>query len=126
MSVHDEILGFLDGTLPADAEAELLHRMSVSPERRSLLRSYFQQQSLIAQAESSINVPYDAEQGLWAKLDTIMPPVAAIPAAMTAAPAAVSTAGFFSKLSASSAALVAGLLLFVGFGGGYLANNGQD
>lgn len=132
MSVHEEILGFLDGTLPADAEAELLHRMSVSPERRSLLRSYFQQQSLIAQDKQSINVPYDAEQGLWAKLDRIMPPVAplaptAIPAAMTAPVAiGVSTAGFLTKLSASSAALVAGLLLLVGFGGGYLANNGHD
>jgi hypothetical protein len=130
MSVHEEILGFLDGTLPADAEAELLHRMSVSPERRGLLRSYFQQQSLIAQDKSSINVPYDAEQGLWSRLDRVMPPVAAMaPAAMMPAATsmtAASTAGFFTKLSASSSALVAGLLLFVGFGGGYLANNGQD
>lgn len=136
MSVHDEILGFLDGTLPADAEAELLHRMSVSPERRNLLRSYFQQQSLFAQDRSSLNVPLDAEQGLWAKLDSMMPPVpAALPTAMApsatgalgaASLGAASKLGFFSKLSASGAALVASLLLVAGFGAGYLANNGQD
>jgi hypothetical protein len=133
MSVHEEILGFLDGSLAPDAEAELLHRMSVSPERRALLRSYFKQQSLFSQDRSSIQVPFDAEQGLWAKLDKLMPPVPAVmPAAMTAAPAATaltaaSSAGLFGKLTASSAALISSLLLLVGFGSGYFfGNNSTD
>lgn len=130
MSVHEEILGFLDGSLSAESEAELLHRMSVSPERRALLRSYFTQQSLIAQDKSSINVPFDAEQGLWSRLDSIMP--AALPATMTAMStgtamtAAPTSAGFFSKLTASSAALVSSLLLVIGFGSGYLLGNNTD
>jgi len=44
MSMNTELLQFLDGTLAPDREAELLHRLSVSPERRELLRSYFKQQ----------------------------------------------------------------------------------
>ena len=128
MSVHDEILGFLDGNLSAEAEAELLHRMSVSPERRALLRSYFQQQSLIAQDKQSINVPFEAEQGLWARLDTLMPAVpAAIPvASQVATMTAATSAGVFSKFSMAGSALVASLLLMLGFGGGYLAGNTAD
>ncbi|HET6512789.1 MAG TPA: hypothetical protein VFH43_11395 [Candidatus Kapabacteria bacterium] len=127
MSVHDEILGFLDGNLSAEAEAELLHRMSVSPERRALLRSYFQQQSMFAQDRQSINVPFEAEQGLWARLDSLMPAVpAAIPVAQVASMTAATSAGFFSKFSMAGSALVASLLLMLGFGGGYLAGNTAD
>lgn len=114
MSVHEEILGFLDGTLSAEAEAELLHRMSVSPERRALLRGYFDQSNLIARDKQSITVPFDAEQGLWARIDRLMPSPAAIPTP-TVAPVATGWTSFVSK----SSAVLSSLLLLVGLGTGY-------
>ena len=48
MTLNERILDFLDGSLPADDEAELLHRLSVSPEKRGLLRDFMEQRALIA------------------------------------------------------------------------------
>src|SRR6478752_5390184 len=75
MSMNTELLQFLDGTISPDAEAELLHRMSVSPERRDVLRSFINQQALFQRDRNSIAVPYAAEQKLWARLGGLMPPM---------------------------------------------------
>src|SRR5690349_14529897 len=98
MSMTTELLQFLDGTLSPDAEAELLHRMSVSPERRNLLRSFINQQALFQRDRNSIAVPYSAEQKLWARLGEMMPPLvqnAAAPSAVGTAIATVPHTGIF-------------------------------
>jgi hypothetical protein len=120
MSMNTELLQFLDGTISPDAEAELLHRLSVSPERRDLLRSFINQQVLFQRDRNSIAVPYAAEQKLWARLGEIMPPVlqnAATPAAVETAATAVTRTRMFS--SVFTAASVAVICLLVGLGSGY-------
>ncbi len=104
---------FLDGSLPPEQEAELLHRLSVSPERRNLLRSYMKQQAVISTDRASIAVPYATEQKLWAAL-AALPPAAApvIPAATSVAPIAATSV--FFKVAA--VALVSAI---VGLGSGY-------
>ncbi len=122
--MNTELLQFLDGTLAPEQEAELLHRLSVSPERRDLLRSFFNQQVLFQRDRNSIAVPYAAEQKLWASLGQMMPPAmqtAAVPAAAVIETAATtaSHSGFFS--SAFSIASVAIICLLIGLGSGYFA-----
>lgn len=124
MSMNTELLQFLDGTLVPEREAELLHRLSVSPERRDLLRSFINQQVLFQRDRNSIAVPYAAEQKLWARLGGMMPPLAETAAAPTAAviETAATTAsrtGVFS--SVFSAASIAVICLLIGLGSGYFA-----
>src|ERR1043165_8140481 len=70
-NVTIQLQEFLDGSLTHEAEAELLHRLSVSPERREMLRSYMKQQAIISSDRAAISVPYAAEQKLWAALATM-------------------------------------------------------
>jgi hypothetical protein len=127
--MNTELLQFLDGTLAPEQEAELLHRLSVSPERRDLLRSYFNQQQLFQRDRNSIAVPYAAEQKLWASLGAMMPPAvqnAAAPAAAVIETAATtaSRTGFFN--SAFSVASVALICLLIGLGSGYFAGKNSN
>ena len=124
MSMNTELLQFLDGSLHPEQEAELLHRLSVSPERRDLLRSFLNQQVLFQRDRNSIAVPYAAEQKLWARLGGMMVPLAETAATPTAAviDSAATTAshtGIFS--SVFSAASVAVICLLIGLGSGYFA-----
>src|SRR5690349_13469147 len=43
---EDKILDFLDGSLSASEEEELLHRLAVSPERRIVLKQHLQLREL--------------------------------------------------------------------------------
>ncbi|MDP4229613.1 MAG: hypothetical protein Q8916_04315 [Bacteroidota bacterium] len=126
--MNTELLQFLDGTLAPDREAELLHRLSVSPERRELLRSYFKQQELFQRDRNSIAVPYAAEQKLWAQLGEMMPPVmqnaAAPSAAILESAATTSRTGLFS--SAFSVASVAVICLLIGLGAGFFAGKNSN
>jgi len=115
MTLNERILDFLDGSLPPDDEAELLHTLSVSPEKRDLLRSFMKQDALLASDRASLAIPYHAEQGLWAKLDAVMPVSPAPVARPMLAP------GFFSRITTGATAMVGALALFVGVGAGYYA-----
>ncbi|HET9135383.1 MAG TPA: hypothetical protein VFO76_02005 [Candidatus Kapabacteria bacterium] len=117
-NVTIQLQEFLDGSLTHEAEAELLHRLSVSPERRDILRSYMKQQAIISSDRAAISVPYAAEQKLWAALAT-MPPafepiVASIPSAVTTSSTVVT--GF----TAFRTAMVASLALIIGLVSGYV------
>jgi hypothetical protein len=115
MTLNERILEFLDGSLPPDDEAELLHTLSVSPEKRNMLRSFMKQDALLASDRASLAIPYRAEQGLWAKLDAVMP-VSPAPVVRPIAPV-----GFFSRLTTGATAMVGALALLVGVGAGYYA-----
>jgi hypothetical protein len=115
MYASEEILRFLDGSLTGEEEAELLHRLSVSPERRDLLRGYMKQQEMTTRDRDAIAVPYAAEQKLWAKLNAMMP--AAEQAATAVAVTQVATKPRAIGWLAMSAVGVMSLL--VGFGSGF-------
>lgn len=121
MSTQEEILAFMDGSLSADAEAELLHKMSVSPERRALLRGYFTQAAVIARDKASITVPFAAEQGLWARIDALLPHAMPV-----AAPIGTTASRFWTKLSTTSAAALGAVLLLVGLGTGYVIGDSSS
>ncbi len=125
MEKNIEILEFLDGSLSPEAEAELLHRLSVSPERREVLRSHIDQRVLFQRDREAINVPYAAEQKLWSRLAEVMP-VAPVASTMAPATTAVVSAsrGFrlFSVASIGAVCVIIGLLsgLYLG------SNNGNE
>jgi hypothetical protein len=110
---------FLDGSLPPEEEAELLHRLSVSPERRDLLRSYMKQQAVLNNDRATIAVPYEAEQKLWAAL-AVLPPAAApiVSNIGTGAATAVATSSVFVKIAS-----VALMSIVIGFASGYFIGN---
>lgn len=113
MTLNERLLDFMDGTLPPDDEAELLHGLSVSPEKRFALRSFMKQESLLVRDKSAISVPYDAEQMLWARVDAILP----LPQA-----AATSTGvGFLTRMMTTASATVGAVGLIVGLSTGYFA-----
>src|ERR1035437_4917038 len=115
MTLNERILDFMDGSLPPHDEAELLHTLSVSPEKRGVLRDFMSQRSLLFSDRASLAVPYEAEQSLWARVDAILPAPQAITIPQ---PAAV---GFFSRMMTTASASVGALGLIVGLGPGYLA-----
>src|SRR5689334_6478179 len=103
---------FLDGSLTHEAEAELLHRLSVSPERREILRSYMKQQAILSADRAAISVPYKAEQKLWAAIASMPPVFEPIAPAITAVSSGSAVGGFaaFKTAMIASAALVVGLV----------------
>lgn len=109
---------FLDGSLPPEEEAELLHRLSVSPERRNLLRSYMKQQAILSTDRAAIAVPYEAEQKLWAALAALPPAAAPLVSEIGAGSAAVATSSVFMKIA--SVALVS---IVIGFATGFFVGN---
>lgn len=117
MEKNIEILQFLDGALTHEEEAELLHRLSVSPERRDVLRSYIDQRVLFQRDREAINVPYAAEQKLWARLGELMPVTPAATAVTSSGTSAiVSTTRSFRWLSVASIGTVCVVIgLLAGF-----------
>lgn len=109
---------FLDGSLLPEEEAELLHRLSVSPERRNLLRSYMKQQAILNADRASIAVPYEAEQKLWASLAALPPAAAPLISSVGTTATAVATSSVFMKIA--SVALVS---IVIGFASGYFFGN---
>ena len=127
MTLNERILDFLDGSLPAEDEAELLHSLSVSPEKRGMLRSFMLQGSLLARDAKSLTVPYAAEQRLWARMDRVLPIAANEDAGTTLVPLPLSNAGFLARAfnGTTSRAMLAALMLLAGIGIGYFAGHSQ-
>src|ERR1041385_3186411 len=117
MTLSQRILDFMDGTLAPDDEAELLHTLSVSPEKRYMLRDFMQQRALFARDREAMAIPYEAEQSLWAKVDAILP----IAPVIETAPIAVQHVGFMTRLMSGASAAVGAAGLLVGLGIGYFA-----
>jgi hypothetical protein len=125
MYSSNDILQFLDGSLSAEREAELLHRLSVSPERRDVLRGYMNQNVLFQRDREAIAVPYAAEQKLWAKLGEVMPPVLSRTASESAAPI-VSQIVRKPVSSWVTVALTGAIALFIGFGSGFFSGKNYE
>jgi hypothetical protein len=123
MTLNERILDFMDGSLAPDDEAELLHRLSVSPEKRDLLRSFMNQKALFARDRQSIAVPYEAEQALWQHLGAVMPEAAA-PAMMESARTV--PVPLFSRIFSTASASVGAITLLIGLGVGYFVGAHQS
>ncbi len=125
MTLNERILDFLDGSLPAEDEAELLHTLSVSPEKRSVLREFMEQDSLVARDSKTLSVPYETEQRLWARLGEVMPESKEATPLLVPAESSIagdaSNTGFFAHALRGASVLVSALALFAGIGIGYFA-----
>ncbi len=121
MASNEDILQLLDGGLGSEDEAELLHRLSVSPERREILRSFMEQRALFQKDLSKITVPYTAEQKLWQRLGAVMPPASA--PIISDAPAGAAAVGILSQLMRPVVGGVVALTLLIGAGIGYVMSN---
>lgn len=90
MTMEEQILEFLDGNLSGADEEELLHRLAVSPERRTLLRQHLQVREMV---------------GVLARKQKL-----AVPGALTAGVfASVASLGYSGPIPPASSAQTAGL-----------------
>src|SRR5882724_2752168 len=76
MKFEDNILAYLDGSLDEESRAELLHTLSVSPEKRALLEEHLRLRELMAFGHKPLNIPVVAERALGARIAIL---AAAIP-----------------------------------------------
>ncbi len=125
MTLNERILDFLDGSLPADDEAELLHTLSVSPEKRDVMRGFMDQDSLFARDAKSLSVPYETEQRLWARMDTVLPIAGSEEPATVVVPVATPNLGFFARAFSGASATLGAAALVAGIGIGYVVGNSQ-
>src|SRR6185312_13000029 len=67
-TAEQEILAYLDGTLDEGSKEELLHRLSVSPEKRALLESHLKLKEMVAMSQRSVPAPLAAQRALAERL----------------------------------------------------------
>jgi hypothetical protein len=72
MVFEEKILAYLDGSLDPESSAELLHTLSVSPEKRALLEEHLKLRELISLGQKPMSVPFRTEQMLGAKLPMLV------------------------------------------------------
>ena len=120
MTLNERILDFLDGSLPAEAEAELLHTLSVSPEKRGVLRDFMEQRALFERDSKTLSVPYEAEQRLWARIDGLTPAESPAESPLLV-PVEMPESGFFANTVRGARTMVSATILFAGIGIGYFA-----
>ncbi len=111
----------MDGSLHPDDEAELLHTLSVSPEKRGVLRGFMDQRTLLARDSKSLQVPYEAEQRLWERLDEVMPAPSAAEPALIPVPVETNAGGILANSFHGARAIASAVTLFAGIGIGYFA-----
>jgi hypothetical protein len=94
MTLEENVLAYLDGSLGEEESAELLHTLSVSPEKRALLEEHLRMTNMLSLGRKPFAVPAAAERELIARLpflaDIPRPvPFYAKPMALAASAAAV-------------------------------------
>jgi hypothetical protein len=72
MIYEDKILDYLDGALGDKESAELMHQLSVSPERRVILEQHLQLKNAISDARKPVAVPAAIEASLAERLPIIV------------------------------------------------------
>ncbi len=130
--MEEQILDFLDGNLSAPQEEELLHRLAVSPERRTLLRQHLQVREMVGALakKQQVAVPTALTASLFATVASLgytgpqpMKPqtVATATSATLAKPIASSRSAFLRPVPVLLLAL---LCLLAGSGVTYLVSDG--
>lgn len=130
MSIQEQIIALLNGDLTNQSEAaELLHVLSVSPEKRALLIEQIQMTRGYANLRANLTPPYSADtailQGL-AGIDAVIGSATVAPASATSADTALSTSARLWYARPTVRAFAASLLLVAGVGIGYLLFNQAD
>lgn len=70
-SIEDRIIAYFDGRLTDDESADLLHRVSVSPEIRRLFREHEMLREVARTAQATAVVRPEVESSLFARIETI-------------------------------------------------------
>jgi hypothetical protein len=71
MKYEENILKYLDGSLTDSESAELLHALSVSPEKRVILEQHLQLKDMVTSAQKPFTVPAELEQAMSRKFPVI-------------------------------------------------------
>jgi hypothetical protein len=72
MNLEDKIIAYLDGTLDERSRAELLHTLSVSPEKRKLLEEHIKLREIISLGHKPASVPLLTERKLADRIPMLM------------------------------------------------------
>lgn len=72
MNLEDKIIAYLDGTLDETSRAELLHTLSVSPEKRKLLEEHIKLREIISLGHKPASVPLMTERKLAERIPVLM------------------------------------------------------
>ena len=71
MIFEEKILAYLDGALDEESRSELMHTLSVSPEKRALLEEHLKLREMTALGQKPYTVPLKLEQSLAGKLPVL-------------------------------------------------------
>ncbi len=104
-SIEDTIIAYFDGQLTDSESAELLHRVSVSPEIREAFQAHEMLREVSIRAARNVSVPSRLDDAVFANL-----------AALQAAERPAVPIAFWSAKRITAAASIALLLLAIGFG----------
>lgn len=72
INLEDKIISYLDGTLDETSRAELLHTLSVSPEKRKLLEEHIKLREIISLGHKPASVPLLTERKLADRIPMLM------------------------------------------------------
>lgn len=72
VNLEDKIIAYLDGTLDETSRAELLHTLSVSPEKRKLLEEHIKLREIISLGHKPASVPLMTERKLAERIPVLM------------------------------------------------------
>jgi hypothetical protein len=82
MTAEERILAYLDGSLSESESAELLHQLSVSPEKRVVLEQHLKLTELNRLAQKPFEVPAELEEKMRRRLPVVIPSSNAAPVAI--------------------------------------------
>jgi hypothetical protein len=115
-ALREQISAFIDGTLDGAAEAELLHVLSVSPDKRAMLHEYMNLRSMIVADNATIAVPARLDASVLGALGLAGGAAAGVAAgASVAGGAAVGGAAAATSAGAAGATGAAGAVAWWSF-----------
>lgn len=136
-NLEDQIIAYLDGTLDESSRAELLHVLSVSPEKRKLLEEHIKLREIISLGHKPQPVPLVTERRLADRIPILMQelpylaekstrlvPVAGIRSTSYLGAASRYVSGFFTSRFAPAVGL--GTLALVGGLTWYFASSSHE
>ena len=95
---EENILGYLDGSLDSDARNEILHALSVSPEKRALLDAHLRLTDLLTVVQKPISAPLSVQRELASKVPVL---AAKLPYLAPPSERRGGVSGFFTRASKS-------------------------
>jgi hypothetical protein len=72
-SFEERILAYLDGSLNSSDRAELLHILSVSPEKRAILEGHLRLREILASGHKPLDVPISVERSMAKRIPVLSP-----------------------------------------------------